>query len=50
MLNIETKIEFLFIDMEWNQKSGTKGLEGREPIQIELREYYDVSNTNVVKC
>lgn len=33
---IEDKIEFLFIDMEWNQKSGTKDLEGREPIQIGL--------------
>ena len=36
MLKIEDKIEFLFIDMEWNQKSGTKALEGREPIQIGL--------------
>ena len=35
-LYIEDKIEFLFIDMEWNQKSGTKDLEGKEPIQIGL--------------
>ena len=34
--SIEDKIEFLFIDMEWNQKLGTKDLEGREPIQIGL--------------
>lgn len=33
---IEDRIEFLFIDMEWNQKSGTKDLEGRELIQIGL--------------
>ena len=33
---IEDRIEFLFVDMEWNQKTGTKDLEGREPIQIAL--------------
>lgn len=33
---IEDRIDFLFIDMEWNQKAGTKDLEGREPIQIGL--------------
>ena len=33
---IEDRIAFLFVDMEWNQKAGTKELEGREPIQIGL--------------
>ena len=33
---IEDRIEFLFVDMEWNQKLGTKDLKGREPIQIGL--------------
>ena len=36
MSKIENEIEFLFIDMEWNQRAGTKDLEGREPIQIGL--------------
>ena len=29
-IKIEDKIEFLFIDMEWNQKSGTTDIDGRE--------------------
>ena len=28
------KVEYLFLDIEWNQASGTKGLDGREAIQI----------------
>lgn len=26
--------EYLFVDMEWNQTPGTKGIEDREPVQI----------------
>ena len=26
--------ECLFVDMEWNQTPGTKGIEDREPVQI----------------
>lgn len=33
---IRDKTEFLFIDMEWNQKKEKKGLEGRAPTQIGL--------------
>ena len=28
--------DFLFVDMEWNQKAGTSDLVDREPIQIGL--------------
>ena len=27
-------VEYLFVDMEWNQTPGTKGIEDREPVQI----------------
>ena len=30
------KFDFLFVDMEWNQKAGTSDLADREPIQIGL--------------
>lgn len=32
----EEKFEFLFVDMEWNQKVGTQDVANREPIQIGL--------------
>lgn len=32
----EENFKYLFIDMEWNQKEGTQGIENREPIQIGL--------------
>ena len=32
----QEKYEFLFIDMEWNQKAGTQDVANREPIQIGL--------------
>lgn len=28
------ELEYLFVDVEWNQAPGTKDLEGREPVQI----------------
>ena len=28
------ELEYLFVDVEWNQAPGTKELEGREPVQI----------------
>lgn len=31
---MKTQIEFLFLDMEWNQEPGSTELEGREAIQI----------------
>ena len=36
MKHKEEKFEFLFIDMEWNQKAGTSDISNREPIQIGL--------------
>lgn len=32
----EEKFDFLFVDMEWNQKAGTSDISDREPIQIGL--------------
>ena len=32
----QEKVEYLFIDMEWNQKAGTQDVTNREPIQIGL--------------
>ena len=34
--NDEENFDFLFVDMEWNQKAGTSDLVDREPIQIGL--------------
>ena len=31
---MKRQIEFLFLDMEWNQEPGSTELEGREAIQI----------------
>ena len=28
------QLEYLFLDLEWNQAPGTTGLDGREAIQI----------------
>lgn len=30
------EFEYLFIDMEWNQREGTQDIQNREPIQIGL--------------
>lgn len=36
MARLQEKVEYLFIDMEWNQKAGTQDVANREPIQIGL--------------
>lgn len=32
------KIEYLFLDIEWNQAPGTSDLDGREAIQIRIQQ------------